>query len=201
MKKIAYFLILVLGLTSCLKDKDLTVEDEETPSSDLPIIINEIYSTGSPDWVELYNSSDEDVDISGFKVADGPEAIYTLPAGTSIPAKGYLVIEVDKDILGFSLSSNGEEFYIWDTKDNLVDKIEFPALNEGVSYGRASISGDIWEIMAASKGTANSTEGVVTIKINEVYSTGDPDWVELYNYSDESIDISGYEISDGNELI
>jgi len=100
MKKITLFLILIIGLTSCLKDKDLTVKSEEPISSDSPIIINEVYSTGEPDWVELYNTSDEDVDISGFKIADGPEAIYTLPDGTTVPAKGYLVIEVDKDILG-----------------------------------------------------------------------------------------------------
>jgi hypothetical protein len=41
------------------------------------------------EFIELYNRGDAAVDVSGWRFADGPN--LTLPAGTIIPAGGYLV--------------------------------------------------------------------------------------------------------------
>lgn len=44
------------------------------------------------DWIELYNSTDAEVDISGFGISDNiaqPKK-YVLPEGTVIAAKSYL---------------------------------------------------------------------------------------------------------------
>lgn len=45
------------------------------------------------DWIELYNSSDSDVDISGWYLSDKEDkpTKWTIPAGTIIPANGFLV--------------------------------------------------------------------------------------------------------------
>jgi len=48
--------------------------------------------------------------------------------------------------------------------------------------------------------TAAYTVGAPSIVINEIYSRGvpaDPDWIEFYNNSDVTVDISGYKIYDG----
>lgn len=112
------------------------------------IVMNEIYSRGiasDPDWIELYNGADVAVDISGYKIYDnggfsGTKPKMTFPAGTSIPAKGFLVIVTDIpvsiDPSGFGLSSNGEEVWLENNKGNVIDNVIFPALAVDQSYGR-----------------------------------------------------------------
>jgi len=153
MKKLAYIFILILGFSSCVKDEDLMQKEDVVTSS---IVINEIFSTGDPDWVELYNTSNDDVNINGFKIADGYEPKYTIPDDLNVPAKGYLVIPIDKEIMGFSLSSNGESFSIWNVEGELIDQIDFPALETGISYGREFDGADNWMKMVPTPGKANS---------------------------------------------
>ncbi len=154
MKKISKYLIItaafLLSFVSCVKDE--LVEVEEPVTTELGLFINEVFSTGDPDWIEIYNSTDEAIDMAGFKISDGPVAKYTFPAGTTIAANGYLVYPCNE----FGLSSGGEEVYLWDAEDNLVDNITFPALDSGVSYGRTTDGGDEFSTMGATQGAANS---------------------------------------------
>ena len=48
----------------------------------------------SPDWLELYNDSDQEVAIGGYGLSDDKveAAKWTFPAGTTIPPHGYLVV-------------------------------------------------------------------------------------------------------------
>lgn len=141
----------LFAFNSCIKDE--MPELEEPTSTDIGLYVNEVFSTGSPDWFELYNSTDEDIDINGFSVSDGPAPKYTFSASTIVPAKGFYVFLCDQ---GFSLSSGGEEVYIWDIDENEVDHVTFPALDPGVSYGRVSDGADEFSTMAPTQGAANS---------------------------------------------
>jgi hypothetical protein len=176
------------------------------------IVINEIYSTGNaenPDWIELYNASDFEANIGGYKIYDsggqsGPKPKKEIPAGTVIPAKGWFVIVVDdEDESGFGLSSNGEEVWLENIAGTIIDNITFPALEEGQSFGRFPDGDANWQVLfIATHGAANDDSmppvaGAVVM--NEIYSNGtveDPDWIEFFNTSDTEIDISGYKIYD-----
>ncbi len=62
------------------------------------IVINEIHynpdlKTELVEFIELYNTGPQDVDISGWHFCDGVE--YTFPSGTNFPADSYLVIAED----------------------------------------------------------------------------------------------------------
>ena len=46
----------------------------------------------SDEFVELYNTSGADVDISGWTLSDGDVSTFTFPAGTTIPAGEHIVI-------------------------------------------------------------------------------------------------------------
>lgn len=131
--------------------------------------MNEIYSRGvstDPDWIEIYNGSTTEVDISGYKIYDsngqsGSKPKMEFPAGTIIPAYGYFVIVTDTDdASGFGLSSNGEQAWLEDTTGTVIDEVTFPALSETQSYGRLPDGGD-WQILeAVTRGTANKATGV-----------------------------------------
>ncbi len=61
------------------------------------IVLNEVCGQQTPDddWVEFFNNSDAEVDISGMKlIKDGAVAtpIWTAPSGTKIAAKAYKVV-------------------------------------------------------------------------------------------------------------
>jgi len=155
--KFILFFVLISGLlVSCSKDEMPNDDNVDPGTTDIELYINEILSTGDPDWVELYNASTEAIDLSGFKVSDGPEAKVTLPAGTTIAAKGYYIFPCTD----FGLSSGGEKFYIWDAEGKLVDNVEFPALDAGISYGRQTDGGSTWTTMSPTQGAANSTVSV-----------------------------------------
>ncbi len=155
MKK--YIIILLafpLLFAQCVKDELLILEEEQT--SDLELYINEILSTGDPDWVEFYNATNAEIDLSGFKVSDNETPKYTFPDGTKIASKGYLKLECSTALTAFALSSGGEDVNLWDKDGNLVDHIEFDALDAGVSYGRSTDGGEAWANMSPTPAAANS---------------------------------------------
>lgn len=73
-----------------------------------PVILNEVQSNDpgdGPDWIELANPTDANLDISGILIRDDDDAHgYVIPEGTVIPAKGFLVIT--GDVFGFGLGKD-----------------------------------------------------------------------------------------------
>lgn len=70
-----------------------------------PVSINEI-SLGSEQFIELYNASNEALDLSGWEIEItrsgwAPVRAARLPVGTVIQAKGFLVLRPDADALAF----------------------------------------------------------------------------------------------------
>ncbi|MHC4742660.1 MAG: lamin tail domain-containing protein, partial [Planctomycetota bacterium] len=60
-----------------------------------PIVINEIHydpdvKTDLAEFIELYNVTDEPIDLTGWRFTRGID--YAFPPGTTVPADGYLVI-------------------------------------------------------------------------------------------------------------
>jgi hypothetical protein len=187
-----------------------SVNDNSPPAP--VILINEVYSTGTtenPDWVEIYNGSATQTDISGYKIYDsggqaGTKDKKVFPAGSVIPAGGFLVIVVDDaEASGFGLSGNGEQIWLENASGTLIDDVTFPALIENQSFGRfPDGSIDLQVMNTVTRGAANSNvdpEPTIIILMNEIFSKGvdpDLDWVEIYNGSTVEVNISGYKIYD-----
>lgn len=189
-----------------------TANDNTLPQPQAVVVMNEIYSRGTveaPDWIEFYNKSDVQADISGFKIYDnggfaGTKPKKVIPAGTVIPAKGYFVIATEGtgDPSDFGLSSGGEEVWFENADGTVIDNVTFAAMDVTQSYGRLPDGSDNWQLLAAiTPGAANSNVAPVVNKIflNEIYSRGTPgdeDWIEVHNLSSDPIDLSGYKVYD-----
>ena len=69
------------------------------------VVINEVQSSApndGPDWIELANPTDWELDISGIVIKDNDDTHeYVIPEGTTIPANGFMVITSDE--FGFGL--------------------------------------------------------------------------------------------------
>lgn len=109
------------------------------------IVINEINYNSSDefdteDWVELYNNSKYDVDLSGWKFKDSnPEHEFVIPEGTVLAPEGYIVLCRDLDAFSeffpeienaigdfdFGLSGGGEEIYILNQINAIVDSVVY----------------------------------------------------------------------------
>jgi hypothetical protein len=137
--------ILLIILFSCEKTKDQPVGD---------VVINEVMPINSStaadqngeydDWIELYNITDESIDISGYYLSDKTSNIlkWQIPAGTTITGNGYLIIWADEDSTqvglhsNFKLSSEGEVVVLSKSDGSILDEIIFPAQTLELSYSR-----------------------------------------------------------------
>lgn len=193
-----------------------------------PLVINEVVSSnklslvdeaaGTPDWLELYNSSSESISLKGYGLSDNLKKLYkyTFPDIT-IPADGYLVVyfgnnngvkQTDVACTGFGISKNGDTVYLSDAFYNVLQKIETPALLTDVSYARRD-DGSYGYCVAPTPWAKNTTEisddqeivvesiDANALEITEVSpkSNGDP-WVEIKNVSAEDVRLDNYYLSD-----
>ncbi|MDB4408539.1 lamin tail domain-containing protein [Akkermansiaceae bacterium] len=98
------------------------------------------------DWIEIYNPAATPADIGGWHLSDDPVSPqrWTLPAGASVPAGGYLIIFAsgkDRRTAGaelhtnFKLSSDGETISLSTPDGSTSSTIIYPELLEDVSFG------------------------------------------------------------------
>lgn len=112
-----------------------TLYEAVDAANPLDVIINEVAWMGaqastSDEWLELYNTTDQDIDLTGWtlEAADGTPSI-TL-SGT-IPAHGYFLLERTDDstvsditadqIYTGALENGGEVLALKDPSDNVID--------------------------------------------------------------------------------
>jgi hypothetical protein len=142
-----------------------------------PVIINELMASNSAtiadpqgefdDWIELRNITDAEVDLTGRYLSDEPNnpRKWQFPAGTKIPADGYLLVWADEDgsaaeglHASFKLSASGEEVFLTDTDANLnaiLDSVAFGKLETDTSYARSAADADAWQVATPTPNAAN----------------------------------------------
>ena len=176
------------------------------------VVINEVESNdpgGGKDWIELYNNSTGDVDISGWIISDDKglarledHTTNPFPSNTIIKAGEFLVIDVEADPYGFGLGKN-DEVNLYDKDKNLIDSMSYTG-HAADTLGRIPDGTGEFVETISTKGSANQEiQQNPMIVINEVESNdpgGGKDWIELYNNSTGDVDISGWIISDDKGL-
>ena len=200
-------------------------------SGNYPVKISEIMSSNqsyldgiqrSSDWIELYNSSSEAVDLSGMRLSDRTDSEgYLFLEGSSIAAGEYRVIRCDGSMAGddyapFSLLGGGGETITLSSGNLIFDSVTTPALVTDTSYARQE-AGD-WAVTdAPTPGYANTSEGRAAylasisadqpdLQITELMAEnlsclqdadGDfSDWLELTNSGTTTVNLAGYFLSD-----
>ena len=199
-----------LTITGCKDDREPGTE----PSDVQGLFINEICSGGT-DWIELYNAGETEMDLTGFHVQDnkGTDEEYTFPDGSTIPAKGFLVIE--EGTFQFGISGDGDAITVLDETYAKIDEVIVPAMEDGFTYARTEDGGSSWEVIeGGTKGRSNTDTpddnpdqpgdepgtSDSSVLINEVQGATidgeQTDFIELINTSAEAVDISGYRLQD-----
>ncbi len=107
-----------------------------TVTAPAALVVNEVESNGGTpgDWIEIYNPTSAAVDISGwgFRDNDSTHVIAKVPAGTSIPARGFYIAE--EAFLAFGLGA-ADDARLYNPYDVLVDSYSWTA-HATITYGR-----------------------------------------------------------------
>ena len=159
------------------------VEVENTGSGSPNVRINEIVASNDAglqdengdydDWLELYNPGAEPMDLSNWKMTDafeeyvaGGKEGYTFPAGTSIPAGGYLIVWGDDEPeegplhMNFKLKSEGEMVSLINPQGDVHQNISWPALSSTESY--AAVPDGSVNFQQDQTPTASRTNGMMS---------------------------------------
>ena len=171
-------------------------------------VINEISTHTDPpasDAIELHNPEDIEMDVGGWYLSDDREepAKFRIPAGTKIPAGGYVVFDesdfnADTTLpTSFTLNSHGEE--VWLSADSLGCRgaychgFEFGESENGATFGRY-VDRDGKEHFPTQRlstlGKANAGPLMDPVVISEVmyHAVNDTDeFVEIANTGDDSV--------------
>ncbi len=167
------------------------------------------------DWVELYNGSDQPINLDGMYLSDDRREPDKWPIrDAEIPPGGYLLFWLDSDEpqgirhAGFRLSASGEGIGIFDTDENqnaMIDWISFGMQKTDVSYGRYPDGEPSLEcFIQPTPGAPNVSSGRIALRINELMSdnrttiadeAGERDaWIELFNPGCEAIRLEGWKL-------
>jgi len=147
----------------------LALSGLESYNSSSAIFLNEVCTSNlsclydddgrTPDWVELKNISDRDVDITGFYISRGSyEKEYCLPSLT-VPAGGFLTITLP---LNFSA---GDTIVLSDRSGSILDSVNLPSLDYDTSFSRGE--GKEWDRTLPTPDKENSKEALDFPELNE----------------------------------
>ncbi len=113
-------------------------------------------NAGYTDWVEIFNSGDTAVDLSGWGLSDNPEKPlkWQFPEGTTIRPGEYKVILCDKDTeknkdtelhASFTIGKKSGEVITLSDADGIVhDRITLPEMKTDISFGRNLEDGGLY---------------------------------------------------------
>lgn len=178
------------------------------------VVINEFAPKGT-EWIELYNAGDAEQDLTGWSLVDddGSEALSgTLAVGA------YLSVATT-----LNLDNSGDFIELHDSGAVVIDSVAYgdfggapiaPSASDSVQYSTARVADGLdtnndaqdWNMdPTPTEGGANDPAGVAlgsSLIINEVdiFPSGTEDRLELYNPTGSDIDVSGWFISDGDDV-
>jgi parallel beta-helix repeat protein len=131
------------------------------------------------DWIEIYNTSGEDIDLSGMYLTDNADNLtkWQFPfGGVMLEAGSYLLVWCDENQeqgplhTNFKLSSEGE-FIALTAEDGvtITDSITFGQQSADVSFGRMPDGSDQWMFLdEPSPGAPNSTDDFISIEVENI---------------------------------
>ena len=170
------------------------------------------------DYVEIHNISGSDVNLKGWYLSDSSDKLHrwsfpdvTLPAGQylAIHCSGY-DRGTDRNHLhtNFKLSRDGESVYLSTPEGVTVSAVDVPALTDDQAY--SFFDGGWSSDLGPTPGGSNTPETAAEfsayyfgrrdgVYINEIMASPTSqnyDWIELYNGSNQAVDLTNYGLSD-----
>ena len=158
--------------TVCQGDSGSPTDTGMGPVDNPDLCINEFMASNTmtiddgsetfPDWIELYNLSGDDIDLSGYFITDDLSTPDRQELGDlTLPAHGYLFLwasgtpEAGEEHLEFKLEKNGEEIGIYTPEGRAINKLTYGEQAPDVSAARMPDGGDWYFDSSPTPGESN----------------------------------------------
>ncbi|EAW27178.1 hypothetical protein ATW7_01440 [Alteromonadales bacterium TW-7] len=180
-------------------------------AEDAPLRINEVVAkdSGGEDWIELYVTSSSDVYLADYTLSDDNNEQFALPDITLSPGEFYRIYASTDDLgdlpsVAFKLgSSDTVNLY---SNNVIIEQLSWnkgQALS-GYSYGRYPDGSDATAVLTPTELSSNSQATHGPLVINEIVASAADDgndWFELYNNSENTINLANYKVIDESDDI
>ena len=176
-----------LQVNEFMSDNESVLATRVRSSSGTPFVGDEL----APDWIEIANPTAGIADVGGYYLTDdlGEPKKWQFPAGTVIPARGFLVVyasgldvtdssldETGRLHTNFTLSGDGsDELAISDGDGDVISSIEdIPLQSEDISYGIDAIGEPrFYGAPTPGETNANNTPKAPTFSVDNTTFTED----------------------------
>lgn len=162
--------LLLLSVMALLITTATLLKLHSEPAVTQKVVLNEVCSLNGKiirdgvndcsDYIELYNVSEEEIDLAGWYLSDDETSPkkYQIPGGVIAPGE-YLVFyangrEGDTN-LPFKISEAGEKIFLSDVQGNLIDSVAVPKLRLDEAYARTEDGGASWAVKEATYFASN----------------------------------------------
>lgn len=198
-----------IAINEVMSSNDTTIADEDGEFED---------------WIEIYNYGTTTVNLNNYGLSDQTDNPFKWRfPNIELAAKEYIIVwasdknrvaEKDKLHTNFKIKSGGEAIILTSTSGTKLSESPAVALATDKSYGRIPNGTGNWTFIDTPTPKANnsgaSSEVPEKVSINEFVSSnvaglededGDfEDWIEIYNYGDVAVNLSGFGLSDDRTL-
>jgi len=156
-KQLLVFFLLIVSFTQSFSQ----IKINEVQSSNTKTIKDPQFQEYG-DWVELYNPGTSSINIGGYYLTDDKDEPrkWQIPTGTSIAAKGYLIVWADGKNLNlhanYKLGVDGEKLLLYSNTMLFQDSVRYPVIETDFSFGRTVNGAGEWALLTApTPGTSN----------------------------------------------
>ena len=211
-----------------------TQTQTSVPTSVIPsgaVVVNEVFpnpegSDLETEFIELYNTTSNAIDLTGYKIADGATSF-----SLTQKIEPFSFLTLYRKVTHISLNNSGEEVVKLLSGTTIIDEMEFESEFEGQSLNRTENNEKKWSstitpnakniISAVSESSeikndeekSTSTKKIVSnnvsstnekeiaqyLQITEIFPApekSNDEFIELYNLSSSTLDISGFQVDD-----
>lgn len=150
------------------------------------VVINEIMyapSSGEPEWVELFNRTNNPINLKKWKFADASSSVAIINSDKFIPANGFIVLTRDSSILNFynvgseiiklslpALNNTGDAVVIKDSIGTKIDSLYYYPDWGGNVNGKSleRVSADRFSLDPTNWGTSTNIFKATPGNINSI---------------------------------
>ena len=193
--KINFYTILCLAVLPFFANAQ-QLKINEVMASNTATLASDLGNFG--DWVELYNPTNNAIDLAGLYFTDdiATPTKYQFPTGSSatiVPANGFKLIWADDSVqllhANFKLSSSGETIAFFATDGiTLLDSITFGTQATDISFGRITDGGATWTTFTTA--TPEASNDPTTLQKNK----SNTDMISIYpNPTNQNFVVKGNE--------
>lgn len=169
-------------------------------SANLSLKVNEaaFNQDGNTTWIELFNPASITLDTNGLFLAGLPDFSDKVALSGTVPANGFLSITET-----FATSGDELTLFIINGSDNIIDALSIDhAAPRNYSAAFPDGSGLFYASGSGTQGTTNNPDRETGIVISELMvdpptDHRDGEFIELFNKSASSIDLSGWQFTKG----